>query len=485
VKLAQKKKLLGLVLGERSILIAEVASANKPRIEKVAEFVFPADQTLQTPALLGKSLGKFLKENKFSAGSAVAGLPIKWLLVKTKTVPPVTGPTLSNMLRLEAETEFSSELKDLVYEFAESGSAGDKTVLLMATQKKNVDAIAEVCEAARIGLVAVMPSALALSRATGAPAEYETLVLSLHQGGSEITAQQGSAASGMKHLRAAEPQPLFVSELRRTMTMLPGNPGGREMVLWNGSGGAAMDADSLSQALGFPVRSGELARLGIDAASATAAANGQSHKFAGAVALALAGMGDRAPVSDFLHSRLTPPSARRIPKWAILGVIAVIGATTWGILAYNQLQAQQAKLDKLNDQLTQAKPTIVADKAFVDQVALAWNWHSDKPRYLTLLRDLTYAVPDDAQTYVTTLTLREEPPKQVGTGAAIKTVQTRRLQGTLDGRAPDQSAAVQMVDQLNHNSAFSDAKLENTSPVARTREVTFQVTFTFDPDKAK
>src|SRR3984957_8088361 len=233
----------------------------------------------------------------------------------------------------------------------------------------------------------------------------------------------------------------------------------------------------------MPVRSGDLAGLGVNAASA----NGQSHKFAGAVALAIVGLNDHVAAADFLHSRLIPPTPKRIPRWGYLAGAAALAVIVYAFMAYNDLQNQQAELDTLQANLAKNKPTVTAAKAFVDKVSVAWQWQTESPRYLACWRDLTIAIPEDGMTYLTELSLHEEAPRQAGVSgvAATKTIQTRRLVGTLDGRAPDQTGAVRLVDQLNRDASFSGAKLENTSPVPRSREVTFQITFTYDPDKTR
>ena len=64
----------------------------------------------------GAALAEFLRQKQFTARHAVVGLPAKWLLVKTKEVPPADSKTASDLLRLQAEGDFSSELRDLVFE---------------------------------------------------------------------------------------------------------------------------------------------------------------------------------------------------------------------------------------------------------------------------------------------------------------------------------------------------------------------------------
>ena len=80
--------------------------------------IYPEGISLFQPAELAKAVAHFLKDNHFASRSAVIGIPLKWLVVKPKEVPPADDATVAQLLRLEAEAEFSTELKDLVYDFA-------------------------------------------------------------------------------------------------------------------------------------------------------------------------------------------------------------------------------------------------------------------------------------------------------------------------------------------------------------------------------
>ena len=89
-----------------------------------AELVYPEGLVLTRPEELGKALAAFLRDNQFTATDAVVGIPARWLVVKPKDVPPADAATLVPMLRLQAEADFSSELKDLVYDFVGGDGRG-------------------------------------------------------------------------------------------------------------------------------------------------------------------------------------------------------------------------------------------------------------------------------------------------------------------------------------------------------------------------
>jgi hypothetical protein len=482
---SRQKKLLGLALGEKSLLAAEVSAGPRPRVQRVAELVYPEGVGPQQPKELGAALAEFLKQNDFSAKQAVVGIPVKWLLVRAKDVPANLGAVaLAGMLRLQAETEFSSELKDLVFDFAEGGATagGASQVLLVATPRKYVEWATELCEAARLTAAAVTPSALALGRMTGAGMRRNVLVLMATGAGSELTAQVGQTPSAIRHLRGSEPLSSFVSELRRTVMTLPDGGTDRELVLWDGSAGhgPAVDTDELGRQLGLTVHSGALRSIGVD--DSTGSTNGDGGNYAAAVALAVSGLdAARAPV-DFLHSRLAPPHEHRVPRWAIGAAATAVVLVGGAIYAYQDMQAKQHKLDQLQSQLLAIKDKVADAKAFVGQMNIALAWHGGgKPRYLACLRDLEDSIPDDEVTYLTSFTVKEI----TATSSTVKNPDVGKLQCQLEGKTSDNSRALAIPDQLKVNPAFSDVTLLGTNNIPRERAVSFSISFNYDPTKAE
>ena len=138
MKPSRYKKVLGLALGEKSVLVAEVAAGARAQIRRLAEMEYSEGVSPAQPLELGRALGAFLKDKGFTTNTAIVGIPIKWLLVRPKEVPTSADhKTLSTMLRLQAESEFSADIKDLVFEYAEGQTEGSsKDVLLLATPQK-------------------------------------------------------------------------------------------------------------------------------------------------------------------------------------------------------------------------------------------------------------------------------------------------------------------------------------------------------------
>jgi hypothetical protein len=481
------KKVLGLVLQEHSLLVAEVLAGEQPKLKQVAEMVYPPGVTLHQPVELGKALGAFLKQRDFSTRQAVIGLPLKWLVVKKKEVPAADEATVNSMLRLEAEAEFSSELKDLVYDYAADASGAkrreSRTVLLAATPRRHIELVESLCESARVEAEAIMPTALALGTASAPQPGRNLLVLSVAASGSELSAS--GSGSLMRHLRPPTPPTAFFSELRRVVSGYPGSD--REMVLWDQSG---LQAADLGNQLRMPVKVGELASLGVETNGSLV--NGEGSRFGGAVALALVGIAQTPPAVDFLHSRLAPPSEHRIPIWAWYAAGGLLAVIIGAIIAYHNLDLQQQNVNELQGQLDAMKSDVTEAEKFVSKVTVARYWHNESDaRYLACLRDLDSVIPEDGNTYATSLDIKAPTPALASAGLAptgtsisaqAKLPDMRTLMVNLQGRTPSFDNVTALVERMRRMpGAFTDIKIGPSTKVPRTNEILFSVTFTYVP----
>ena len=513
-------KVLGLAIGDRSILAAEVAGGGEPEVRRTGEFVWPEGVSLEQPDVLGKALGQFLKQQRFSANQAVVGLPAKWVLVKPKEVPPADDDAAASLLRLQAEREFSPELKDLVYDFAGQTSASEPTsVLLMATPQKYLDQIQAMAEAARITVRAVAPWAAALGEASGKVLATNAAVMYLGAGSAELTARSGGGLCVLRHLRPTAVPVMavaervrqggggeaeeshgegangsnggngggrvadgallgFSGELRRVLSMLPpdrgpgakangtngsnGHNGGRELVVWDGIGVDPSALVALSERLGVTVKAGrELARRAGDVASGAQHGVG---RFAPAVALCVAGIQDGLLPVDFLHSRLTAPKKQLVGRQAAWAIAVAVALAVSSVLFYSDLQEKARERDDLLKTLNSQKADAAAAKAAVDRVTLARSWYGGQPKYLECFKDLTNSVPEDSGTWMMSLNIREAPKVQAvgarpGAGAAASAAPDKTvLQVNISGKSTNEKIPLRIQDALLGANARLGAK---------------------------
>ena len=484
-KVTRHNRMLGIAVGERAMLIAEVhagaSGSGAPRVVRTAEFRFPEGAALKDAEPLGEALGRFIKEQGFGARQAVFGIPARWVLSKQKEVPTADARLLADTLRLQAQTEFSPELSDLVYDYsgsAENGALGN-SVLLLAVPRKYLDQLSQLADRGGLKVRAVMPFGAALAAATARPGRDLQMLL-LAPWGVEYTAQHGGQPSVMRYVgaAAAEPSPLMVGELRRisTQTTANGNVANgsrREMLVWNDAGYSDAPFLAMGDALGASIRSGAMRDLGVDGGN-----DGDTDRrdYASAVSLAVAGMSGRPMPVDFIHSRLEAPPEQRLDRRTILAIAAaaaiLLGTAWWWYDLHSKqadIDAQQAQYD--SPERVKAREATQKD---VQKIEFARGWHAENARFIPCLNDLTAAAPDTGDLYGTILSLKEDKGF---------------LSGTLSGKSRSDQAIFKLRDRLKNPGPqagkFTNLDLKSTEakvePKSGNKEITFQILFTYVP----
>jgi hypothetical protein len=486
MKPTRQNKVLGIAVGERSMLVAEVHSVGEgAQVIKAAELTYPEGSTIaKDAAAIGAALGQFLKEKGFSARNAVFGLPAKWVLSKQKEVPALEDTLLADTLRLQAESEFSTELGELVYDYAGSGAAGGSaggttTVLLLAVPKRYIDQIKQVAEAARIRVLAVTPFSTALASSSKASADAMTLVLG--PSGVEFTSQQNGHPRVLRYVgNSTDSTPMLMGELRRASNRTgAGASGPREIFIWNDSGADESQFQTIGQSLELGVRDGQLKDLGVSAAPGVM--NGRD--FATSISLAIAGITPGRGTADFLDSRLAAPPEKRIDQRtvaAILAVVILIGLTGWWYLAIQKRQAEVSVIEKVNFDRTADR---TAAQAVVKKIQLAQRWHGEKPKFVACLTDLTELTPQTADIYGTSFTLKDDA-SDAAPAANAGPPKPPAMKGQLLGKATNDSVILALAKKLTDDKKrFAGAKIASTDRRDNKGqpEISFIIEFTYLP----
>ena len=511
-----QNKVLGLAIGDRSLVVAEASRTGGPaRVTLAAPFPFPEGVGLNQPAALGAALGQFLRDRGFTARQVVVGVPARWVLSKPKDVPPADDATVAEALRLQVEGEFTQELRDLSFDYAgEASSDESRTVLLVALQGKHLAQVTALVEAAELQLAAVTPLGCVLGAAAavagGTP--RQALVVSVGPGGVELAAVDGPAAPRvLRHLggSAASAASLAV-ELRRATFGLGRSVGGAggdlpaanghpvngaaangvaangsayvngngstavaelatgrrdgwHLIVWDGAALNDASRRALADAAGARLEAGDLASLGVAPELSSVAP-----ELAGAAALAVAGLSDEPLPADFLHSKLAEPKLSRVPRKAVILsavgalVLLVIVGAYWRLAS---LQNQLADLTKVNE--NKAGETKTAGE-FNDKVGYAQKWKQGHSRYIACWAELYKAIPGETpQAFIVNFTLKD------------------KMDGSVRGKAADKKFADEAADRLRYNKHFANITYDwaNDSASRATGSGQFNLKFTYVPEK--
>ena len=201
-------------------------------------------------------------------------------------------------------------------------------------------------------------------------------------------------------------------------------------------------------------------------------------------------MGETGPAIDFLHSRLAPPRQHRIPRWGYLAAGAVVLLIILAISAYSGLSAQEQMVADKNSQIAKEQSKADAARDFVNKETLAEYWRGGDPRYMACMRDLDAVIPEDGQTYATSLDIKAQTPSLSSQGnlpaaaPAAGADDMRLLFVTLQGHTANLESVTALVDRMNRNpSVFKDPKTGPETKVPRTQEFLFSITFGYVPPK--
>ncbi len=467
-------KILGLDIEEHSILAAELRVNGKHcEVRRVAEFVFPEDVSFDKPGELGERLRQFLHSNHFSSKSTVIGIPVKWLLMRQEDIPPAGADSLTSILRIKAEREFSLDYNDLVFDYIGRVSATEKSsLLLVATLRQKIEQLVETSHAAGLTVLSITSSFLAVASAFRQTGFEDSYALYIRPNYAEFLVQQNKSVNLLRHVPVAvgarqdakTDAGALGRELRRLISVLPGSGSDtdtKKFFIWNAAdiGPEALQAFEQSISLQTEVVNGA-ANLAIK----KSIKSGESGigRFAAAISLASAAGKAKLLGIDFLNSHINPErkatDGRRILRISLVGLAVVL----CGLFVILSWYGQKMQVAELKTRLEDMKQDITEAEEVIDKVSFSRGWYSARPKFLDCLKQLTLVFPAQTNIWVTSLAIRED------------------MQANVSGKSLDEKSVLQFLDALKSNVSFSDVEMLYMRNIGRSsKEVSFAISFTF------
>lgn len=454
----RSKNVLGICVGDHGMLIAESPCASATLSSgavRVAEFNYPPGITLEKHEALGASLREFLQSQGFSTTRAVYGIPARWLLLKSHSLPPADPQTAATMLWLRAETSGMSEVGEMVFDYIGRPDPQESSAVVLAgLAKKKRDQLLAIGAAAELKIESIVPTGAALAD-VAAIAGRGPLVLSIGRENVELLGIEHHSVHFLKHLGASSAKAQLIAELRRaTATFQRSHYAKPELILWNE--GQKEDADlrsAIESAVGMAVVDGEIP------GSESSARSKVSASTAGAIACS-----SQDSLPDFLRPRLNAPRAQnRRPMAVLAGVLAACVALL-ALAGYIDILHLEHEVAGADARLVAMQPKLKTAKPFVASMEYAQAFETKKPSYIAALRELTTAMPKDGRTYLTSFNLQSN------------------MRGEFSGRSSSDQAVVSLMDKLSSARKFTDLKRKMDERQGKAgNEVSYSVTFKFVP----
>lgn len=437
-------KTLVLLFHESSVTIA-LSSMRRGRHQIKQTGTWPlSDSGLAQAGSLGQELRSFLRQHHLWAKVAVVGVPAKWVVGKSVTIPPTTRDNLKSLLEIQAEQAFSMNYQDLVFDYSgRVSSSHANTILLVAMQRQRLERIKALVKSAGLQCRAIMPSAAAVS-ALSLGSDRTLCGVYAQNNHCEYCLCQAGSVREIKHvplaLNADGPNALSREIQRLVMLSGPDRSAADplQVVLWSDDQESDQTVGRLADQLGPEVQVLE-GRAAL-CASQRVYLDDSPTEYDSAMNLILAQASPDLQVIDFLNTHIGVLKPRTFSKtivWALfIGLVLAVGL---GSLYWTYRQDKLA-IAGYEQVLQENETTIEAARTVKQKVSQASGWYAGRPRYLDCLLAVTEAFPERGDIWVKTLSLEENG------------------RCAITGDAVNNASVLQVCDILQRSERFKDVQ---------------------------
>jgi hypothetical protein len=458
------KNTLVLLFNESSVTVAlSHVRRGKHRIKQTGTWMFPDDQGLANAEALGRDFHTFLRKHHLWAKLAIVGVPAKWVVGKSITIPPTARENLTNLLEIQAEQAFSLNYHDLVFDYSgRISSTQTNTVLLVAMQRQRLEHIKTLIKNAGLQCIAVMPSAAAMGALSGDSSRTYCGIYAQNSHCEYCLCKEG-AVQAIKHVPMAlsDKTPEALSTEIQRLLMLSGTEQSAadplQVVLWSEDAEASQTLERLTNRLGpeIQVTEGRAALL----ASNRVSLDNSPAQYDPAMNLVLAREQVDLPMIDFLNSHIGVKKEKTFSKalgWGLfigLVFIVALGSLYWG---YRQDAMAITTFEQL---LLDNEKSIEAARVIKQTVSQTSGWYAGRPTYLNCLLDIVNAFPEHGDIWVKTLSLEENG------------------RGAIAGDAVNNVSVLNVCDLLEESVHFKDVQRHINDIGGSSRGVTYTIRF--------
>ena len=442
--------LLGLTLdGTRLEGIVLRRNNGSISIQQTCSATLSLDPLTAAPELVGREIRNHLEAAGIRERHCILGLPLKWVLTAGTELPPISEADAANLLQIEAERGFHSDITTLQLADSRCALVGDKKhVTFAAVAKSQIEPLIAVLTAAKLKPVSFSLGLTAL-QSPAAQSGVLTLVIGETGVGLQITGKGGIAAlRGLEGTVETEGSRrnlqtgVITREARITLGQLPADLRAsiRHIRIFGSRELARQLADEMELAF---------EPMGMDVEVVSAWPPNEfgvevppDAPVSGAFGLAARHLAGAAPVFEFLPPR--PTMLEQFVARYSSGKIRTAGMAAGALVAIVLcvFLVQQIELMRLRSEWDSMSAKVADLSALQDKVQLYRPWYDDSYPALSILRQVTMAFPRDG----------------VVTAKAIEIHNGNQV--TCTGIATDDAAWLTMLDQLRATAGVSDVTVE-------------------------
>jgi Tfp pilus assembly PilM family ATPase len=438
------------------------------------------DGAAPTGIHLGRQLAAALAGEPLEKAVTLVGVGREQVQMKLLALPPAPPEELADLVRFQAEREFTALGEDSALDFIPL--VGDATtphqVLAAALAGSSLGEVNNICQAIGVDLDRVTLRACGaasfVARNSVEGASDISLIANQFEDEADLTVLAGNKVVFVRSVRLTDPSDAvgraraLAGEIRRTLAAVRQQLGDQQVgkVILCGTADDADEATALAKELSLPVNVFDVVANAPPGFNRTGIASQDAGRLAAVMGLALGEADRKPPVIDFLHVRRRTEQARFTRLHALAAAAAAILLFSFGIHLWRQSSDSSGELARVNAETASLEKQgkqyakVTAQAAAMERwLATDVNWLDELDRFSQKWRPQTLDAKDfatSADALVTQITA-VRPPGSDARGGRLD----------IQAVAKDAAAVATLEERLrdtSHRVATAGGKQEHTVP---------------------
>jgi len=341
-----------------------------------------------TASQVGAALATMMGQRAVGNATTIVGVGRDHVQMKLLSLPPAPADELPDLVRFQAEREFTALGSDAALDFVPL--AGDAQtpyqVLAVALSPAGLGEAREVCqlldtELNRVVLRGCAAAAL-VERAGAVSADSCTLVVSPLTDEADLVVLAGGVVLLMRTVRIPDPSQdeararTLLAEIRRTLASARQQSGERQVdrVLICGTAAASGQASEMSNELKMDVSMFDPAAHAPTGLTSQGLAPGSLARFAAVLGMALNEADHRPPIVDFINVRRRLERSRFERKHIYMAAGAAAVLLLISMIVWRQSTASAREIARIREEIQKLEPEVKQANDLTAKAAAVERW---------------------------------------------------------------------------------------------------------------
>ncbi len=374
-----------------------------------------------------KQFVEIIKKQKLIGSSAVITIEPNKVMSFISTAPPTDRPDIVfNALKLDMEKHLELDIESICFDYNPSDIKPGEKILALLTLKNNLDLIKSLAAAVKLNIVAITVLSDIIRNQSN---QQDVCSIVVSDGAIEVAAFKSGKMTMFKYIKRSK-QDTFLAEIQKAL---------KQYMLTNSIKPQDLVCNIAASGIDIANISNTLANSGIKIFNNNSA-DGYDGDFTDALIAQRPYLSNETVIN---FNRIRNFKKRNInfgAKFSKAISIAAIILILCGIYI-NDWHKDYRQLHKIRSQYDLISASAAEAAELSDKISQTKEWFSTKPIYLNILKELTFAFPEEGSIWLTSL------------------ASDRKMNNVITGYAVEEKIVLDVLDEIKKNPKFKDIRI--------------------------